>query len=161
VRHRLPLALVASVGLLVLAGCGGGNPASNGLPRATTLTPAAFRAKANAICLKLYRTKIPDGPTGIEAMLPALLTAETPFEALKPPPSLAEYDVELKAVYKQLDLRTVVKKEAEAANRGNTAAVLGIALSPNVARNSGREDQLWKKIGANVCANGPLDRYTH
>lgn len=164
-RTRWSLSLVAAVCsslILALSACGGGGGGLVGgsttvtLP-ATALTAAQFRQKANAICLSLYRKKIPKGLAGLTAILVDGRAADSSLEALRPPASLATLDARLIQIEKAgaAYVATLVKEE----KAGRKFTALSI-LSPRFVQLGGEEDRLWRKLGVDVCANGPLARYT-
>jgi hypothetical protein len=158
----------ACLGLITgLSACGGGSHAVAAALSETTitrpgspqaLTVAQFRAKASAICLKLYRAKVPKGTAGLAAMLPALRAADSSLEALKPPPSLAKLDKGLVADEKRI--ADFLPTLAKAAKNGNHAVLLHVLFTPRFIQASSKEEKLWTAIGSKACASGPLAKYT-
>jgi hypothetical protein len=149
---------------LALSACGGGSRAVTTLGASTTitknpraLTAAEYRKKANAICLSIYRKKIPKGTAGLVAVLADGRAADSSLEALHPPASLARLNARLIRVEKGLAayVATLVKEQ-----KGGKKLTLSMLLDPRFVQLGGEEDRLWTKLGVTVCANGPLARYT-
>jgi hypothetical protein len=156
--------------ILALSACGGGgNPSRTHNASTTTTnnpqtrTAAEFRQEANAICFRLYETKVPKGTTsGLAALSPALRAANSSLDALKPPPALVKVDHALLTDEKQEEtLLPKFAKEAKAAKPPHYAALRRfLSTSREILRLTSRDARLWTALGSEACVNGPLAKYT-
>lgn len=136
---RCGAVLLLSLG--VLAACGGSDHST-----------VVYREKLNAICLRLYRTKLPWN--GRAARLSAIVKAEgaavTSMQALNPPASLASLHQQAVTVaHKGVVRMSKLVKEYKA----------GTITWPQLAARKwgpliSYETRRWTRLGANVCARG-------
>jgi len=162
-RTPWSLALVAPARLgliLALSDCGGGRQARIALIASTTITTndqalaaAEYRMKANAICLRPYRTKLPWGK-GRAARLTAIVkaggAATSAIRALNPPVSLAGLQRPPGCGGTRGD-----RSDLEVC-RGvqDGAAHLASVGRPEVGPLVSYQTKLWTELGAKVCARG-------
>lgn len=150
--RNVGIARVGGIALIVLSLAPCAVAPASPRPSAPRVTPAAYRARANAICADLNRFQIPVRLTFVQGMQAALKksrAAITALRKLEPPRSLAPLHAEavrVEARYVEYFASLLAKVQAHTLTPSKMIAALARSADARQAA------ALWRKLGATVCA---------